>query len=96
MALQRLVDLANIEDWLRKIFNSVNYARTGSDQLRVNVDNQPNMTLNMNSSGTSLVGAALAPAWFAVTAWNAMDARETARVASEQQWAINRQRWSIT
>jgi hypothetical protein len=96
MNLGKLVDFNVVEDYLRRILRAVSYARTVNDQLRVNVDNQPGVYVYMGNSSTSIQQAGLQVTAYANNSWNIDDAREIARRASEQQWAITRQRWTIT
>lgn len=97
MALQRLIDTEPLELWLRRIFNAVNFPRTTTDVLRVNLENTT-LTSNINAqnSTTSMQAAAAYAAPFTAGAWNAMDAREPQRELSEQHFVITRQRWNIT
>jgi hypothetical protein len=94
--MAKLVDFSIVEDYLRRILRAVSYARTSGDQLRVNVDNQVPTYIYMGNSSTSVQQAALQLSQYATNTWNVDDAREVARRASEQQWAITRQRWTIT
>lgn len=93
----KLVDFDLVERYLRQILAAVTFARTSSDALRVNVENQPSVSIYTgNNASAQMVNAALQLSPFTPSTWNIMDARETARINSEQQFANTRQRWTIT
>jgi hypothetical protein len=72
------------------------YAKTISDAMRVNVENQPAVTLYPGNTSSGISGAVLVPTLFGSNATFTVDEREQQRLASEQNMNTVMQRWSIT
>lgn len=73
------------------------YARTVSDAMRVNVENQMAVTLYPGNSASSIQGAVIAPGWFTATATLQVDEREQQRLQSEINFnTVRTGRWSFS
>lgn len=94
--LRNAFDLLATEGTLRQILRQLTYAKTSSDQLRVNVDNQPAVTLQNSSTSTLMAGAAVNPQLWGSTSWNTVDARYAFGEQQIMNFIQNRERWTIS
>lgn len=103
MGLRNAFDEIGLESTLRKILAAVTYARTPSDVMRVNVENTAPVVINnqpgvyvWTANNNTPMANQLSTGYYNQHSWNINDARETARQATETQFLMTRQRWSIT
>ena len=93
MPLRNAFDNLSTESALRRIANLLTFARDSLDRIRVIVDSGTVTVYNRGSSA-DMVNSAL-PVPFSSVSWNAMDARETQRVAMRANSdAVKRSRWT--
>lgn len=97
--LRNAFDLLATEGTLRNLLRAVTFAKTSSDQLRVNVDNAITVTAaNVYNSLTnaSMMGANNQQPHWGAASWNAMDARYPYGEALVGNYIQNRQRWTVS
>lgn len=76
---------------------ALQYARTASDQMRVNVENQAPVIVYQGNSSTSQNGAALQMGLWSTGSWNIVDQRYIQGESQFQSWQATRHnRWVIT
>lgn len=94
MALRNAFDNLATEGTLRRLLNNLNFSRTATDALRVNVDNTVTVTasLNMNNSAT----AGSIPIWYSQPSVVSIDQREGVRAQYRANAiAIRTGRWTF-
>lgn len=101
--LRNAFDLLATEGTLRNLLRAMTFAKTSSDQLRVNVDNNVNVVgtitavvNNGGNAGASMQLAANNPGLWSQTSWNATDARYQYGETLVGNYIQNRQRWVVS
>jgi hypothetical protein len=95
MALRNAFAGLATETTLRRLLNNLNFARTGTDALRVNVDNTPQAIVYRGNTGTLTTADTMS--FYNISSWNLVDAREPLRVQGRANTiAVRNGRWSIS
>lgn len=97
--LRNAFDMLATEGTLKQLLRQLSFARTATDQLRVSVDNSPNVTqagIFNGNSNTSMSAAANQPAHWGPVSWNSVDARYQYGEQLIGNYIQNRERWVIS
>lgn len=94
--LQIFIDSDEYHNYMTRTLNHImkntNVARDGNDRMRVIMDNSPMLNTYTRNSGTSMNGSG--EAFYSISSWNVVDARETLMNVMNQVAEISMRRWT--